>query len=82
MPPVLRSVKSYEKAIEVLGGTGAAADALTRVRDPEKPVLATAICKWRTRHGAFPSDLYFVVQRALGRKGYKATPDVFTFEER
>jgi len=70
----LRPVTTYKQAIKALGGTAKAARALNRP--------PTQICKWRTRHGAFPSDLYFVVQAALERTGHKADPRVFTFEMR
>jgi len=67
----LRPVRTYKSAIKVLGGTAEAARALK--------TTPTQICQWRTRKGAFPADLFFVVQGELKRRGYKAEPQAFTF---
>jgi hypothetical protein len=69
--PKLRSVTTYKTAIKVLGGTAEAARAL-KTTPPQ-------ICKWRERHGAFPADQFYVVQKALELRGYRAEPKAFTF---
>jgi DNA-binding transcriptional regulator YdaS (Cro superfamily) len=67
----LRAVKSYQRVISLLGGTAEAARALK--------TSPTQICQWRTRKNAFPAEQFYVVQKALRRRGYRAEPQAFTF---
>jgi len=67
----LRSVRSYQGAVKILGGTAEAARALKTTQQQ--------ICKWRTRHGAFPAEQFYVVQKALNRRGFRAEAQAFTF---
>ena len=68
----LRPVRSFDHAVEILGGTTATARALAR--NPSD------VCHWRTRTGQFPSQLFRKLQKALAREGYEPSAQLFDFE--
>jgi hypothetical protein len=69
---MFREIKSFERAVLLLGGTTQAARVLGR-RPPQ-------IAQWRKRYGAFPAELYLVVDYQLRKQGFCAGPQLFTFE--
>jgi hypothetical protein len=69
---MLKQINDFDKAVSVLGGTTQAAQAIGR-RAPQ-------IAQWRSRFGAFPASLYFVVDYQLRQRGFWAGPGMFTFE--
>jgi hypothetical protein len=71
MPKEIKSIESIEQAVSLLGGTNETARLLGR-RAPQ-------ISQWRARHGAFPAELYFLVEALLQERGASARPEVFTF---
>jgi hypothetical protein len=70
----LRKIRTFDEAVNVLGGTGKAAKILGRA--PHE------ICKWRTRHGRFPASAFPDVSKALAASGYQIPASLFRFDRR
>jgi hypothetical protein len=67
-----KEIKDFDEAVLVLGGTMQAARMIGR-RPPQ-------IAQWRKRYGAFPAELYLVIDRVLRDRGFSAAPSLFRFE--
>ena len=68
----LRPVRSFDHAVEILGGTTATARALSRT--------PSQVCQWRTRTGRFPSQLFPKIKNALKCEGYEPSIHLFDFD--
>jgi hypothetical protein len=68
----LRLIKSFDEAIDILGGPSKAAVKLRRT--PQQ------VCQWRTRHGTIPAELYPRADKAFKALGYRAPARLFRFE--
>jgi hypothetical protein len=67
-----KEIKDFNEAVYVLGGTTQAARVIGR-----RP---SQIGQWRSRFQAFPAELYLVVNHELGKRGFRAGLQLFTFE--
>lgn len=67
------SKSSFELIIEALGGVSKTARAIDR--------SPSQICQWRQRYGQFPSEVYFIVRRALKRQGLNCPRGAFRFDD-
>jgi len=68
----LRPVRSFDRAVEILGGTTATARALARA--------PSDVCHWRTRGAQFPAQVFVKVKKALEREGFEPSIHLFGFD--
>jgi DNA-binding transcriptional regulator YdaS (Cro superfamily) len=68
----LRPVRSFDHAVEILGGTTATARVLSR--------SPSDVCHWRTRGAQFPAQVFPKVLKALKREGFEPSIYLFAFE--
>ena len=68
-----RIVKSFDHAIDVLGGPSEAGERLGRT--------AVQVCQWRVRYNKIPPELYPTALRELEKEGFDAPLRLFRWEE-
>jgi hypothetical protein len=64
-------VTNFKQAIEVLGGTTAAAEVFG--------YAPSRVCQWRDRYGTIPPELFLLANIEFEKLGYRPTWSVFGF---